>query len=51
MINAYKIVTGKLQGRYTLGDPGISGKIKNSTSDLPCLPDKPMARASSSIII
>jgi hypothetical protein len=51
MISAYKIVTGKPQGRYTLGDPGISRKLKNSTSDLLCAPDKPMARASGFIII
>jgi hypothetical protein len=53
MINAYKIVTGKPQGRYTLGDPGISGKfkLKNSTRDLPCAPDKQMARVSAFIII
>jgi len=53
MINAYKIVTEKPQERNTLGDPGISGKfkLKNSTSDLPCAPDKPMARASGFITI
>jgi hypothetical protein len=44
-------VTGKSQGRYTFGDPGINGKLKNSTSDLPCAPDKPVARASGFIII
>jgi hypothetical protein len=53
MINVYKIVTGKPQGRYTLGDPGINGKLmlKKSTSNLQRAPDKSMARASGFIII
>jgi hypothetical protein len=39
--------------RKTLGDPGISSKIKlkTGTSDLPSAPDKSMARDSGSIII
>jgi hypothetical protein len=51
MINVYKLVTGNPQGRHTLRDPGISGKLKNSTSDLPRAPSKPMARTSGFIII
>jgi len=50
MINAYKIVTGKPQGRYILGDPGISGNLKNSTNRF-TICAKPMARASGFIII